>query len=73
MGMSRRADLRRVDWRFLLPMPEHGQYEHLLLLGAPAELPKRLLKSGLAARISTDIPEGSVDVVAILDAAIERI
>lgn len=72
MGMSCRADLRRVDWRFLLPMPEHGQYEHLLLLGAPAELPERLLTSGFAARISTNIPEEPVDVVAILNSDLRK-
>lgn len=67
---SSRIDLRRSDWRFLLPAPADGAYHHLVLLGGPAGLAERLRDAGIARRVSTELPAGEpVDVVAILHGA----
>jgi hypothetical protein len=47
------ARLRRADWRFLLPRPPGGAFEHLVLLGGPRGLGQRLVEAGTASRVST--------------------
>ncbi len=65
-----RIDLRRADWRFLLPAPADGSYQHLVLLGSHPELAERLRDAGVARRVSNELPEDEpVDVVAILQGA----
>jgi hypothetical protein len=67
---SSRIDLRRADWRFLLPAPADGSYQHLVLLGGPTGLVERLRGAGIARRVSNELPAGDpVDVVAILHGA----
>ncbi len=64
------VDLRRADWRFLLPWSPRKTFDHLLLLGAPDGLACRLLESGIARRVSQSLPVDSpVDAAAILDGA----
>jgi hypothetical protein len=65
-----RIDLRRADWRFLLPAPADGSYQHLVLLGGHPGLVERLRDAGIARRVSNELPAGEpVDVVAILHGA----
>jgi len=47
------ARLRRADWRFLLPRPPGGAFEHLVLLGGTRGLGARLEEAGTARRVST--------------------
>ena len=62
--------LRRADWRFLLPAPQNGQFEHLVLLGADSERAAMLLNAGVARRVSTQVTSpGSADAVILLAAA----
>jgi hypothetical protein len=62
-----RASLRRADWRFLLPAPPGGIFQHLVLLGGPADLGSRLVEVGTAVRVSTNVPlEPSADALVIL-------
>ena len=66
-AIAQRASLRRADWRFLLPNPPEGSFQHLVLLGGPAGLAKRIVEEGIARRVSCEIPkERSADAVAIL-------
>jgi hypothetical protein len=69
---SRQIDLRRADWRFLLPGSPEGSYRHLVLLGGLPGLAERLLTAGIARRVSEQLPaESPPDLVVILhDAAI---
>jgi hypothetical protein len=66
------AALRRADWRFLLPAPPAGSFEHLVLLGGPAGLAERLRDAGVARTISGRLPSGrGADAVVVLhDAAV---
>src|SRR5438445_11139893 len=50
-----RRNLRRADWRVLLPIPTNG-FEHMVLLGGPKELGEVILKIGLARRVSSESP-----------------
>lgn len=64
------APLRRADWRFLLPMPPGGAFEHLVLLGGPDGLEERLVEVGLASQVRKTLPDrSSVDAVIVLDDA----
>lgn len=66
-GPSGRAPLRGADWRFLLPHPPDGRFQHLVLLGGTDGLAARLLEVGLARRVSDAVPPGrSADAVAVL-------
>ena len=51
------AALRQCDWRFLLPTPAGGMFEHIVLLGAPEGLAEAIVRAGIAARVSERIPE----------------
>lgn len=66
-GAGGRAPLRAADWRFLLPHPPDGRFQHLVLLGGPDGLAERVIEVGLAGRVSDTIPPGrSADAVAVL-------
>jgi aminoglycoside phosphotransferase (APT) family kinase protein len=59
--------LRRADWRFLLPRPSSGHFEHMVVLGGPPALARRLAKLGLARQVSSALPAGGpVDALVIL-------
>jgi aminoglycoside phosphotransferase (APT) family kinase protein len=61
------APLRRIDWRFLLPLPAQGSFGHLVVVGGPPGLAHRIQQVGLARHISTAAPsDGSADAVAVL-------
>lgn len=63
--------LRCADWRFLLPAPPGGVFEHLVLLGADAGLAAGLLEAGLARRVSRELPgERSADAAVLLRGAL---
>jgi hypothetical protein len=66
------ATLRDLDWRFLLPQPANGQFEHLVLLGGPRDLADRVIELGLARRVSRQLlAERKADALVILhDAAV---
>ena len=60
------APLRETDWRFLLPNPEGGAWNHVVLLGGSSELPGLLIESGIATRVSSEIPgEPSADALIV--------
>jgi hypothetical protein len=61
------ASLRRADWRFLLPRPPSGSFEHLVLLGGPSGLAERLLEARTTKRVSTTATRGErADALVIL-------
>jgi len=65
--------LQRADWRFLLPTPPSGTFQHLLLLGGPPGLGDRLLDAGFARAISTSITgQARYDAVALLSGGVSR-
>ena len=62
--------LRRADWRFLLPRPPGGVFEHLVVLGSTPALARRIEQLGLARQVSRALPErGFVDALVILSDA----
>jgi aminoglycoside phosphotransferase (APT) family kinase protein len=64
------APLRRADWRFLLPSPPGGVFEHLVLLGGSAGLAAQIGDIGLARRVSGELPrERAADAVVVLSDA----
>jgi len=66
-GRDLRPSLRWTDWRFLLPSPVGGSFEHLVVVGGPAGLAERVVEAGWARRVSCAIPKGrSADAVVIL-------
>src|SRR5688572_29421677 len=66
------SSCRRLDWRFLLPRPPGGSYQHLIVLGGTRNLVDTIAEPGLAQRVSTQLPaDKSADaVVALHDAHI---
>lgn len=59
--------LRRLDGRFLLPLPPEGSFAHLVILGGPPGLAEAAQEAGIVRRVSTALPqEGSADVLALL-------
>jgi hypothetical protein len=61
-----RVPLRAADWRFLLPHPEHGRFQLLVLLGGSPGLAERIVELGLADTVVRDLPtKGSADAVAV--------
>jgi hypothetical protein len=62
--------LRHLDWRFLLPAPAGGEFDHLLLLGGPQDLADRVVESGVARRVSRNLDTmpraGTVDALILL-------
>lgn len=61
------TSLCRADWRFLLPLPAGGKFQHMVLLGGPPDLPERLVEIGAAARVSTTVPiQDRVDALVLL-------
>jgi len=66
-SIAEHVSLRRADWRFLLPYPPGGAFQHLVLLGGPAGLAERLVDVGFARRVSCTLPqERSADAVVAL-------
>src|SRR5690348_5818925 len=62
--------LRRADWRFLLPAPPDGMFQHLVLLGGLAELAEQIAVAGIARQVSCHPPPaGTADAVAVLQGA----
>ena len=62
-----RAPLRVTDWRFLLPHPPDGQFQHLIVLGGTDALTERVLELGLARRVSATLPPArSADAAVVL-------
>jgi Ser/Thr protein kinase RdoA (MazF antagonist) len=62
------SDLRRADWRFLLPRPVRPAFQHLVLLGTSTSLFDRMARLGIADRVSSDPAEtSSADVVGLLE------
>jgi hypothetical protein len=60
-----RVNLRRLDWRFLLPYPATRSFSHLVLLGGPAGLGDRIIEIGLAKKVSRQ-PVSSADSTVLL-------
>jgi hypothetical protein len=55
---EREANLRRLDWRFLLPNSQTGTFRHLLLFGGPKGLANRIEEANLAEQVSCEIYAG---------------
>jgi aminoglycoside phosphotransferase (APT) family kinase protein len=75
-GSSRDSpvNLRRADWRFLLPAPRSGAFDHVLLLGGAAGLESQLIDAGIAGQVSRRITKGRrADAVVILKDARVRL
>lgn len=47
--------LRQMDWRFLVPAPPGGAFQHLLLFGGDARLAETIRAHGIARRVSCDV------------------
>lgn len=61
------ALLRQTDWRFLLPNPEGECWDHVVLLGGSPELARLITESGIAKRVTSEIPrERCADAVVVL-------
>jgi hypothetical protein len=45
----------RAEWRWLLPTPPGGVFDHLILLGGPPWLAERLVECGIARRVSRQL------------------
>lgn len=61
------AQLRRADWRFLLPKPPGDVFERLVLLGGTPDLAERVAEIGLARQVSRELGRAqSADAVVIL-------
>ncbi len=61
------ALLRQTDWRFLLPNPEGECWDHVVLLGGSPELARLITESGIAKRVTSEIPrERCADAVIVL-------
>ena len=73
---SEAAALRRCDWRFLLPTPPGGVFEHIVLLGAREGIAETIVKSGIARAVSEQVPgERCADALIVLrrsGASLER-
>lgn len=68
--IDERSPYLRADWRFLLPTPQHGAFENLVLLGGSAGLADRLMEEGVARRVTcSGAPHQSADALVILDHA----
>lgn len=66
-GIDRQVSLRRADWRFLLPGPPDGAFQHLVLPGGPPALAERIVEIGVARSVSCEIPRRrSADAVIVL-------
>lgn len=60
------GSLRRVDWRFLLPYPEQGPFEHLVLRGADGAEARLLVELEVARRVSDALPPpGTADALVV--------
>jgi hypothetical protein len=59
--------LRRADWRFLLPTPSSGCFNHLVLLGGDNEQAEMLVDTGIARCVTREIAApGAADAVVLL-------
>ncbi len=66
--------LRSLDWRFLLPSPPSGTYDHLLLLGGSPGLADAARAAPIADRVSVRLGDGlAFDAVAVLAGARVRL
>lgn len=64
------ASAREADWRFLLPQPDAGMFDHMLLAGGSPELGAHVAGLGLARRVSRGVRGGpAADVVVVLSDA----
>src|SRR5581483_551113 len=62
---SEAVSLRRFDWRFLLPLPPKGRFEHLVVLGTPTSAAARLKELNLSDRLSVN-PNVSAEADAVV-------
>jgi hypothetical protein len=61
---------RRAEWRWLLPTPAGGVFDHLILLGGPPGLAERLVGCGIARCVSRELPAPqSADALILLTGA----
>ncbi|MFN8473410.1 MAG: phosphotransferase [Anaerolineae bacterium] len=51
------VDLRRLDWRYLLPRPGTGEFRQLVLLGGDEALADSIVSLGIARSVSLRLPE----------------
>ena len=61
------TQIRRVDWRFLLPTPSSGRFHHLVIVGANSTLADVSQRVGLAARVTRRLSrDDPADVIAVV-------
>ena len=66
--------LRALDWRFLLPAPAGGAFEHLVLLGGTPVAVRDAIDSGVALHATCEAPRTErADVVVCLRSAVGRL
>ena len=66
----RMAPLNAADWRFLLPAPPSGRFDHLLLLGGTPALAERVRALGIARSVSCTLADSPpADAVVALSGA----
>jgi hypothetical protein len=67
-GARPAGDLRSADWRFLLPFPPGGRFEHLVLLGGPPWLADVVVELGIAKKVSRETAtEATADALILLE------
>jgi hypothetical protein len=60
--------LREIDWRFLIPMPDDGRFEHLVLLGGSQAARSLTLDLGIAQEVHDELTGQSIaDAIIILN------
>ena len=61
------SNVRRADWRFLLPMPDRQPFAHMVLLGGPPPLADHPRAPGVALEIARSMPpRRTADAVVVL-------
>jgi hypothetical protein len=56
---------RRIDWRFLLPVPPSFMFDKVVLVDADEDLVRAFEATGLAAKVDTRLGEHDADLVAV--------
>jgi len=66
------AKARRLDWRFLLPVPPSHTFDKAVLIGADSDVVEAFVSSGVARVVSTAPGDRDADLVAVLCPAAAR-
>src|SRR3954467_7784734 len=64
---------RRIDWRFLLPVPPSFRFDKVVLVDADDDLVEAFEATGLAAKVHTTLGDRDADLVAVCSPAVARV